>query len=352
MKIKDKILIVDDDKPNVKILKWIFNNDYTLDEAYNGCEALEKVNSFRPDIILLDIMMPDINGYEVCQQIRQDPKNNFIKIILISAKALIEERLEGYRSGADDYIVKPFVDDEMIAKIKVFSKLKRVEEINAIKTNLLTSFSHETNTPLHIVIGYLEAIEEEFGRKNPELRELVHKALDGAQLLKKLIDNALLLSDLRYGIKLELDIGSPLEVIKSMITDRKTDIEKKNIKLNINIDPQINIPADWRLLEWVLLQIFDNAIKFSKQDGNIAIAGSVDDKYHLLEIRNEGAVIDSTRLEHIFDILNLGTNNQAGGQHLSLAICREIIMLHNGNIVADNHNGCGVTIKIRLPLNI
>jgi len=117
---KHKILIVDDDDLNVEIIEEILDDDFEFRSASNGTEALEIAAFFLPDLILLDIMMPDIDGYEVCRQIRNNQKLSLTKIILLSAKQLVSDRLDGYRSGADDYISKPFDPEELIAKINVF----------------------------------------------------------------------------------------------------------------------------------------------------------------------------------------------------------------------------------------
>jgi CheY-like chemotaxis protein len=137
MKSEHKILVVDDDPVNVDILREILEDKYSLAVARTGEEALDIATRFMPDLILLDIMMPGIDGYEVCRRIRASNWYKFTKIILVSAKAMTEERLEGYKVGADDYITKPFVEEELEAKIKVYLKLKSVEEVEKVKSEAL-----------------------------------------------------------------------------------------------------------------------------------------------------------------------------------------------------------------------
>jgi len=151
-----KILIVDDEPINVKLIEEIleYEQDFQYQSTVNGIEALAMLDKYNPDIIILDIMMPGMNGYEVCKRIKQNKNHRFAKVLMVSGKAMIEERLEGYEAGADDYITKPFVDDELLAKLKVFSKLKKTEEIDELKTTILQLFSHETKTPLNgILLG-------------------------------------------------------------------------------------------------------------------------------------------------------------------------------------------------------
>lgn len=117
---KTKILVVDDDPMNLKFLKEILSDQYNVESALSGEEALEIIFEFMPEILLLDIMMPGIDGYEVCKRIRANKKLANMKILLVSAKAMLNEKLMGYEVGADDYITKPFEHEELLAKIKIF----------------------------------------------------------------------------------------------------------------------------------------------------------------------------------------------------------------------------------------
>ena len=122
--MKKKILIVDDVEINVEILKELLEDQYALATASSGQQCLEKIGQFKPDLVLLDIVMSGIDGYETCRQIKSDPQSETTHIILISSKTSIESRLKGYEVGTDDYIVKPFDNDELLAKIKVQIRLR------------------------------------------------------------------------------------------------------------------------------------------------------------------------------------------------------------------------------------
>jgi DNA-binding response OmpR family regulator len=134
-KLMGKVLIVDDELRTLSIMEKLLEN-FEVKTARSGSEALEKIQSFVPDVVLLDIMMPGMDGYEVCRRIRQMRELRFTKIIFISGKVLIEERLAGYDAGGDDYVTKPFDHDELLAKLKVFLRLKRVDEVSEIKREL------------------------------------------------------------------------------------------------------------------------------------------------------------------------------------------------------------------------
>ncbi|NLE37400.1 MAG: response regulator [Pirellulaceae bacterium] len=123
--MKDRILIVDDSRLSIHMLEDLLANDYELESAQSGEECLDKLPLFRPELVLLDIVMPGIDGYDVCRQIKASAMGAFIQVILISGKASAAERLRGYQLGADDYLVKPFDPDELQAKIRIHFRLHR-----------------------------------------------------------------------------------------------------------------------------------------------------------------------------------------------------------------------------------
>ena len=131
MKKANRLLIIDDDTTNLAYLSELLSKEYELDVAEDGEEGLQKAETFRPDLILLDVMMPGIDGYEVCKTLRNHKELSNIKILFLSARIQMSEKLRGYRVGGDDYITKPFDNDEVIAKIKVFLRLKYEEEIKS-----------------------------------------------------------------------------------------------------------------------------------------------------------------------------------------------------------------------------
>lgn len=124
MATQKKVMIVDDQESNVIIYRELLEDQYELEDVSTGEQCLERIQEFDPDVVLLDIMMPGIDGYETCRQIKENPKTESIHVILISAKSCIEDRLEGYGAGANDYIARPFDHDEFLAKVKIQLRLK------------------------------------------------------------------------------------------------------------------------------------------------------------------------------------------------------------------------------------
>ena len=168
---RGRILVVDDTPTNVAIMEEILEERFELATAYSGEEALDVVVDFKPDIILLDIMMPGIDGYEVCRRIRDDEALKNTKVIMVSAKALVSERLAGYEAGANDYVTKPFEEEELLAKIQVFLQLKFAEELIAARQ---AGMSEIAAGVLHNVGNVLNSINISVWQ--------ARKTMDGAQI--------------------------------------------------------------------------------------------------------------------------------------------------------------------------
>jgi diguanylate cyclase (GGDEF)-like protein len=147
MKEKNKILIIDDDPFSNQILKQYLEELYLVETAASGNEGFNKLTSFSPDLIILDIMLPDINGYQVCKKIREKYQDELIKILLISGRTTIEDRVTGYKAGANDFIVKPLDGDELLAKVRVYLKLiyyeKELKELNTNLENQVIAQTHK-----------------------------------------------------------------------------------------------------------------------------------------------------------------------------------------------------------------
>ena len=140
MQEKNKILAVDDNSINLAVIKELLGSQYDLMTVSTGIDAFKMAQEFRPDLIILDIMLPDIDGYEVCRQIRKSSLLRCTKIIMVSAKAMISERLKGYQFGADDYLTKPYDEEELLAKARAHLRPKPIKSVQQNEQNLNTLY--------------------------------------------------------------------------------------------------------------------------------------------------------------------------------------------------------------------
>ncbi|KPA09597.1 Response regulator receiver sensor signal transduction histidine kinase [Candidatus Magnetomorum sp. HK-1] len=351
MSSKRKVLIVDDVSTNLLLIRRILEDHYTVKTAQSGEEALDILPGYRPDIILLDIMMPGMNGYEVCEHIRSQKRYSFIKIILVSAKTMIDDRLKGYEVGADDYVTKPFVKRELLAKTNVFSRLKHEEEINELKTNLLTLFSHETRTPLSAIIGLSDilmrnnTIGDDIKIRIGMIITKAHELLDFAEKTSLLCS---LKGDMPLGYTHE-KIDSIFSIIFKNLDDQ---IKEKNISILLENENSISCYADWSLMQKAFTYVLENAIKYSKENGRIEIHASLINDQCRISIEDFGCGIPSDWIETIFDEFAIrDIMHHKKGQGLSLAITRHILELHGGAIRVNPDRKEGAHFVVRFPIN-
>jgi response regulator RpfG family c-di-GMP phosphodiesterase len=189
--MKDRILIVDDCPINVRILEELLGEDYELDSALDGEECLAKLLRFGPALILLDIMMPGIDGYEVCRRIKEGPLGGFTQVILVSGKASTTERLRGYEVGADDYVVKPFDHDELLAKVRTHFRLRetmknlwtansQIQQFNAELEMLVAERTHEVVATRDIAVFALAKLADS---RDPETGEHLNRMREYCRIL-------------------------------------------------------------------------------------------------------------------------------------------------------------------------
>jgi len=155
MQEKNKILAVDDNSINLAAIKELLGSQYDLMTVSTGLDVLKMAQEFQPDLIILDIMLPDIDGYEVCQQIRKSSLLRYTKIIMVSAKAMISERLKGYQVGADDYLTKPYDGEELLAKVCAHLRTKPIKAIQQNEQNLLNTLYDKINALIDSLVNSL-----------------------------------------------------------------------------------------------------------------------------------------------------------------------------------------------------
>ncbi|MCK4744263.1 MAG: hybrid sensor histidine kinase/response regulator [Sulfuriflexus sp.] len=350
MNKRTRVLIVDDDERNVKILYEILEDEFELYSACDGETALLEVDKISPDVILLDIMMPGVDGYEVCRRLKISDESRGVKIILVSGKALTEERLKGYEVGADDFVVKPFDMDEIHAKVHVFAKLKSMEEVNKLKTDFLNLINHETGTPLNHIIGTSDLLlmNDDLDAETADGIKDISKA---AHSLSNKISNILFLSKLKQQTLSDLDdidVSSVLSDISSFLGD-----VPENIEIKFDVEEGQSFKGNFVLIQKLFLYIFKNAVEVSgslvscrakcsaNNDGILGVS---------FEIEDSGSDISDAQLQNFFDPFHVDDLMlHSEGLNTTMAICSEIITLHHGNIGIKRNEPSGICLSIWLP---
>lgn len=359
-----RVLIVDDNADMRDYLTRILSQYVQVEAVADGALALAAVEAQVPDLILADVMMPQLDGFELLYALRANPRTREIPTILLSARAGEESIVEGLQAGADDYLIKPFSALELISRVNnhlQMAKLRSValqqERTNSQrKDELLSIVSHELNTPLVSILGWTRLL-----RRVPPSSAMLMKSLEtierNAELQAKLIADLLDISRITAGkLRLSLEPVQLASIIASAIATVSQIAQAKVIDLiwQPTIDPDetnsLVVMGDRDRLEQIICNLLTNAIKFTPQSGSVTIELLIDATYVQIRVTDTGVGIAADFLPYVFDRFRQATVTDATGLGLGLAIARHLVELHNGTICAESVGvGHGATFVVRLP---
>ena len=285
---RSRILAVDDNCRNLDILRLILEDHFALETATSGERALALAPVFEPDLILLDIMMPGIDGYETCRRLRAEARLRGTKIIMVSAKAMVSERLEGYEAGADDYVTKPFDDEELLAN-RVHLRLRSVEEIDALKTDVLSLLCHETRTPLAGIIGPAELLSSDEPLDTETRKDLARILLEGATRLHALIEKVLVLAELKAGTRRFRPAPHDLAaILQEAMRTVRTRAEQKNVTVACAAAGPYPAMVDRGEVTGALVSILDNAVRVSPSGAPVEVTIAQDQERVRVTVADHG----------------------------------------------------------------
>ncbi len=368
---KKLIFIVDDQEENLEFLGSLLrHNNYNVMIASDGVEALELVNKKAPDLILLDIMMPKMDGYEVCERLKQNLKTRDIPVIFITAKIETEDVVKGFQAGGLDYITKPFKHKELLMRIKTQLELKHSKDLilhqneqlinlNKEKNGFLRIAAHDLKNPLFTIKGFAQLINQKYKELSPEeIAEYSNYITDTADQSLQIIINLLDINKIEEGqLKLTFEDFDVDDAIFNLIDTYKIKADVKNIKINFKEEPEnIYVKADFGKVSQVIGELISNAIKFSPFDRNITIRSkSMDNGYgeHArIEIIDEGPGLTDDDKEKLFTKFSKLSAQPTGDENstgLGLSIVKYLVEAMNGKVSCQSEEGKGANFIVELP---
>ncbi|MBF0118169.1 MAG: hybrid sensor histidine kinase/response regulator [Desulfobacterales bacterium] len=354
-----KILIVDDIPQNIQVLGTLLRDEgYLISFATEGNQAIEMASMSQFDLILLDIMMPEIDGFEVIKRLKQNLKMKDVPVIFITAKANIESLIKGFEMGAVDYITKPFNSKELIARVKTHLELKdirkKLEEANAAKTKFLSIIAHDLKNPLYSMMGFSDFLSKRYNDFNEEDKiKFLNNINISSHQLYKLLENLLDWASVQTG---RMDYNpqiSDLSVMVSMIIKlHKQQADEKKISLISKIAADTIILADTNMINTVIRNLLSNAIKFTPSGGQVTVSSDDLQTHVKISVIDTGIGIKKENIENLFKIevkcMTLGTNKEKG-TGLGLVLCKEFIEKNNGKIWVESEQNKGSKFMFTLP---
>lgn len=363
-----KILIVDDNPENLRTLKALLeDNQFEVYAAINGQLAIDAAQEIQPELILLDIMMPGINGYEVCRTIKSNKATTNIPVLFISALDESMDKVKGFKYGAVDFITKPFFADEVIARInthitlfKTQKKLMKAnkslehytEELKAKNRDIESftySVSHDLKAPLRHINGYSQILLEEYDEKlDQQGKNYLNRIRNGAEQMSHLIDDLLKLSRISQS---EVN-RSPTNLSRIAGDINKNLVSSySNKTVDVVIQPNIISNCDYSLINIALTNLFDNAWKYSSKnpDACIKFSHAIIDGEDIYSISDNGIGFNMQFADRLFQpFQRLHTNQDYEGTGIGLVIVARIIQLHGGRIWAESEVDSGTTFYFTL----
>ena len=349
---------------------------FKVEEAATGAEALRLVTETKPKLVVLDVKLPDIIGYEVCRRIKADPQTAATLVLQVSATfALGKDRAEGLERGADAYLTEPMEVEEFLATINALLRMQRAEEererllvreraaraeaeeANRLKDEFLATVSHELRTPLNAMLGWLSLLRG--GRLDSAdsargLEVVERNAKMQAQLIEDLLDVSRIITG-----KLRLDV-QPVDltaVIEAAIETVRPSADARGIRLQRVLDSGAGpVSGDAGRLQQVVWNLLSNAIKFTPNEGRVQVRLERLNSHVEISVHDTGQGISRDFLPHVFERFrqfDATTTRSHYGLGLGLAIVRHLVELHGGTVQADSPGeGQGATFTVRLPLAV
>ncbi len=352
---KDKILAVDDVFDNLLVLEAVLEDEgYEISLVEDSKIALAMVEESPPDLILLDVMMPEIDGYEFTRRIRQNPALPFIPILLLTAHYQ-SSVVEGLDAGADDFIRKPFDPDELHARVRSLLRLKHSiderDQMANLRADFVSRFTHDLRIPLVASNRVLKLLlEGRFCEVSPQLQEIIDTMIGSNQDLLEMVNTLLEVYRHEAGCKTLKISPCNIQELVSEVTQELTPLaEEKRLTVNIDISEAAStIMGDRLELRRVLTNIIGNAIKFTDK-GSVNIHCYPTPVAVTIDIQDTGPGISKQDQAILFERFRQG-KHQRSGSGLGLYLSRCIIEAHQGTIDVISEPGQGSTFTIRLPV--
>jgi len=362
-----KILIIDDEPSNLSVIFEYLNKlDAEIMLLQEGIEAVKIAEANNPDIILLDIIMPDMSGFDICKNLKENKTTSDIPVIFMSSLTDTENIVEGFECGGIDYITKPIRKEELIARISNHLRISRTEkklkkyyleikEINETKNKILSIISHDLRTPIGNIASFVDMILSDYDyydtQKIKEYLDIIKLSTDSCYYL---IDNLL-----KWGLLQKKQLEPKLKsvnlknLVYEMVLFFSSSADKKNITLISEIHNDINLFADEEMTKTIIRNLTSNAIKFTKKYGEIKISASIKKDFVEISVLDNGVGINQEHLSKIFNknefLSTYGTENEKGSG-LGLILCRDFTEKNGGRIWVESEPGKGSNFKFTLPL--
>lgn len=363
-----KILIVDDVLSNVLLLKVLLTNEkYQIATASNGTEALAQVEKEHPDLILLDVMMPDLSGFEVCERLKGNPVTAEIPVIFLTALNNTSDIVKGFQVGGNDFISKPFNKEELMIRVRhqvslkaaqriIFRQNEELKKTIMGRDKLYSVIAHDLRSPMGSIKMVLNMLmlsipEEQIGA---EMYDLLTTANQTTEEVFALLDNLLKWTKSQIGrLKVVYQDINPSEVVESVIQIFTVVAELKQINIRTEMTEGMVCYADSDMMKTVIRNFLSNAIKFSPNNTEIVVTVKEEAGFAIIGVKDQGCGIPEEGQRKLLHTdthySTFGLNNEEGSG-LGLLLCQDFAIKNGGKLWFESKEGEGSTFYCSIPL--
>ncbi len=360
MNMPPLILIIDDAKHNLQVLgNFLKKANYNITAAANGEQALALIDKDLPDLILLDILMPVMNGFELCKKIKEKPEAKDIPVIFLTALSSVEDIVQGFELGASDYITKPFNRTELLVRVKTHLEFKRNREelktSNDAKDRFFSIIAHDLKNPFVSILSFIRIMRNKLSDQgSEELLSLADELSENVDRTGRLLQNLLEWSRQQIDTtELPMAYFDLYPVLFDVKKQLMVDLQKKKINLVLPDKEKMCVYGNVHMSETMLRNLISNAIKFSHQGQVVVIETQVKDNFLKVSVIDQGVGIKPETLKNLFRIdrkvTSEGTASEKG-TGLGLILCKEFARKQGGYISVQSEPGKGSTFQFTLPL--
>jgi two-component system, sensor histidine kinase and response regulator len=358
---KPRMLVVDDDPRSRKLLAgFLLAEGYEVHTAPDGLTALSMVRSDPPDVVLLDVMMPEMTGYDVCKILKSEDETRACQVMLVTALDSTPDQITGLDTGADDYLPKPVRRDEFLAKVRALVRARRlIEDLeqarnelsrrNAelqLKKTLAQTLVHDLKSPLSAILGNLDLLKH---RGDPELHYLIDRSKLGAKRMLKMILNLLDVEGLEEGrMKPSLERVDLADLLEATVDEARVTAEQREIRIELHADGPVWAEADPALTRRVADNLISNALTYSPKGSRVEVRVGYCDSGVELAVSDEGPGVPEPMREKIFEKYEQVDARDAGvsiNRGLGLTFCRLAVEAQGGTIWIDRAPGGGAWFR-------
>ena len=376
---KQSILIVDDTSDNLRFLSTTLSKEgYEVLTAINGSVALIGARTALPDLILLDIKMPGMDGYEVCQKLKADAQTQEIPVIFLSILDEAIDKVKAFTVGAVDYITKPFQVEEVLARVKnqltlrslqkklteQNSQLRHLEaelrlalekekELSQLRSEFMSLISHEFRTPLTTILSSDQLLQRYGKRLSDEKQQNHHERIQNAVgYMTQLLDDVLLIGTAEAGkLKFEPTLIDLVAFCRDLVETLQISTTQHKL-LFVSDSEELYAQMDKKLLGHIFTNLLSNAIKFSPKGGIVQFDLVSSSESVIVRIQDNGIGIPAKDLPQLFESFSRASNVDCiQGTGLGLTIVKKSVDLHRGQIAVESEEGVGTTFTVTLLLN-